>query len=406
MKKGILLFLFIAFSLSYEAMSQCGQIGLVGEWGWENDSFLTPDPVDTNLYTTMLSLTSEMNSEGASDIIFMKFRENAGWAVNWGADTFPGGIGTQNGPNIPVPIDTAANITDYYVTFNCATGEYYFASASVTAVRAYAMTIDGKLDEPEWDLNRTVSKVISGTVTDDPNEIHFGVAYDNDSLYIGIDIKDLYPTIYEMGEVFIDGDNSNGAFDSHDLQLRFNGPIVTIVQGPPALKTSVGFQLQPGVGYSAELSIPLADFGITPNTEAQIGFDIIIGDGDSGTGVDYMMSWVGGLDNYAVTSFFGTLVFADYSGVDEIEDYSAFVVLFPNPSNNNVYLRLANSDFDGNVNVYVTDMAGRVVRSNGMNFHGAGDQILLNVDEYTPGIYFVNIYDDNGLRAVKKLIVY
>lgn len=49
-----------------------------------------------------------------------KFRANDGWTVNWGASTFPGGVATQNGANIPVGEDY------YVVTFNTLTGEYYF----------------------------------------------------------------------------------------------------------------------------------------------------------------------------------------------------------------------------------------------------------------------------------------
>lgn len=45
-----------------------------------------------------------------------------GWSVNWGATEFPSGIGTQNGPNIPV----AAG--DYIVLFNDITGGYNFIS--------------------------------------------------------------------------------------------------------------------------------------------------------------------------------------------------------------------------------------------------------------------------------------
>jgi len=405
MKKALLLFLLFVSFVSNEAISQCGQISLIGEFNiWGDDYWMTQDPINQDIWTTVISLNKGMNNEGAADIIVMKFRADTAWTVNWGAESFPMGIGVQDGPNIPVPIDTNAVSTDYFVTFNCSTGEYNFANVSVTAVRAYAMTIDGVLDEPEWDLNRTVSKVISGTVTADPNEVHFGVAFDDDSLYIGLSVKDAFPTFYDMGEIFIDGDNSGGPYDAYDLHLRFNGPVVTIVQGPPTLKTSFGFALTAN-GYSAELSIPLADFGITPTTEAQIGFDIIFGDSDSGTEVEYMMSWVGGLENYEVTSSFGTLNFADFTGLDEFEDYSSFVALYPNPSNSNVYLNLADDVFNRNVNAYVTDIAGRVVQSNRLNFQSTGDQILLNVNQLTPGIYFVNIYGNNGSRAVKKLIV-
>lgn len=404
MKKALLLFVLFVSFVSNEAISQCGQISLVGEFGWEDDHLMTHDQINPDLWSTTISLTKEMNSAHAADTIGMKFREDGSWTVNWGAATFPAGVGVLNGPDIPVPIDTSGFIDDYFVTFNCVTGEYLFVHTSVIAPKAPAIIVDGNLNEADWQITEPVTQVIYGTVGSDLNEVHFGVAYDDQYLYIGINVQDASLTIYEMGEVFIDGDNSGGPYDANDLHLRFNGPVITIVQGPQTLAYTFGFTLHAG-GYAAELGIALADLNITPAEVLHIGFDLIIGDGDSGTGMDYMMAWSGGLQNYVGTSSFGKLYFKTYAGVDEIEDYSAFVALFPNPSNSNVSLRLANDFFNGNVNVYMTDMAGRVVQSNRLNFHGAGDQILLNVDQYTPGIYFVNIYGDNGSRAVKKLIV-
>ncbi|HRZ73329.1 MAG TPA: hypothetical protein P5335_00200, partial [Flavobacterium sp.] len=49
-----------------------------------------------------------------------KFRKDNDWAVNWGAATFPSGVGVQNGADIPVPMGT------YDVVFNKETGDYIF----------------------------------------------------------------------------------------------------------------------------------------------------------------------------------------------------------------------------------------------------------------------------------------
>jgi hypothetical protein len=51
-----------------------------------------------------------------------KFRADNAWTVNWGAATFPNGIGTQDGANIPATAGT------YQITFNSATGEYTFTN--------------------------------------------------------------------------------------------------------------------------------------------------------------------------------------------------------------------------------------------------------------------------------------
>ena len=52
-----------------------------------------------------------------------KFLTNYSWTVNWGAEGFPTGMGTQNGPNIPITAGT------YIVVFNDITGGYNFISA-------------------------------------------------------------------------------------------------------------------------------------------------------------------------------------------------------------------------------------------------------------------------------------
>ena len=54
-----------------------------------------------------------------SDNTELKFA-NGTWAVNWGATTFPVGVGTQGGSNIPVEAGT------YTIVFNDIMGRYYF----------------------------------------------------------------------------------------------------------------------------------------------------------------------------------------------------------------------------------------------------------------------------------------
>jgi starch-binding outer membrane protein SusE/F len=90
------------------------RIGLVGSgtptMSWDVDFFLTQDPNDENIwYMNSIDLDGEV-----------KFRADSNWTVNWGATGFPTDIGTQDGPNIPVPAGT------YGIVFNSATGLYVF----------------------------------------------------------------------------------------------------------------------------------------------------------------------------------------------------------------------------------------------------------------------------------------
>lgn len=72
-----------------------------------------------------------------------KFRANNDWAVNWGGSTFPTGVGTRNGPNIPVDAGT------YNITFNDVTGEYSFeVSGSAPAGIVELSPANPTADEP------------------------------------------------------------------------------------------------------------------------------------------------------------------------------------------------------------------------------------------------------------------
>lgn len=51
---------------------------------------------------------------------FVKFRKDNSWAINWGASSFPTGVATQNGPDIPVTSGT------YDIFFERTSGNYTF----------------------------------------------------------------------------------------------------------------------------------------------------------------------------------------------------------------------------------------------------------------------------------------
>ena len=116
MKLQLLLTAFLCAFL-FSASSQITSVGLIGTatpGGWDVDTNMVQDAVDTNLWTLDITLVA-----GEA-----KFRANDEWTINWGETDFPTGIGTQGGPNIPVFAG------DYTVTFNSGTGEYNFAVAS------------------------------------------------------------------------------------------------------------------------------------------------------------------------------------------------------------------------------------------------------------------------------------
>lgn len=92
------------------AFADVGVIGSATPGGWDNDTNLIKNPSNPYKWSGFMTLVA-----GES-----KFRADNDWGVNWGGGTFPNGVSTQNGPNIPSTPGT------YFITFNSATGEYTF----------------------------------------------------------------------------------------------------------------------------------------------------------------------------------------------------------------------------------------------------------------------------------------
>lgn len=95
-------------------------IGMIGEFnGWGGDVALTK-ATSTNshiwytTYTFASSFTPPVGSGGC------KFRANGGWDANWGGGTFPCGMGTNGGTNIPFLAGT------YAVMFNDLDGAFCY----------------------------------------------------------------------------------------------------------------------------------------------------------------------------------------------------------------------------------------------------------------------------------------
>lgn len=70
--------------------------------------------------------------------------------------------------------------------------------------------------------------------------------------------------------------------------------------------------------------------------------------------------------------------------------------IFPNPANSS----FAISNTPSGANLFITDITGKLVYQSLV----AGEQTVINVSDFTTGIYFVNV-EHNGSRLVEKLVV-
>lgn len=111
------LFTFFIAVLMLPLYGQIASVGLIGDatpGGWDDDTDMVRDEENPDLWTLDINLNNGV----------VKFRADDGWTINWGSTDFPIGVGTQDGPDIPV------RAGQHHVTFNSATGEYYFSVAS------------------------------------------------------------------------------------------------------------------------------------------------------------------------------------------------------------------------------------------------------------------------------------
>lgn len=119
--------------------SPIGIIGSATPGGWDEDTNMFHDPVDSNKYFVTLNLT-----QGAA-----KFRANDDWARNWGAMDFPSGVGVQNGPDIPI-----AQAGKYQVTLDTLTGAYNFEEV----IEFGTIGIIGTATPGGWDNDTDLTK--------------------------------------------------------------------------------------------------------------------------------------------------------------------------------------------------------------------------------------------------------
>ncbi|MBK8347938.1 MAG: SusF/SusE family outer membrane protein [Saprospiraceae bacterium] len=122
---------------SFAVKSDIGIIGSATPGGWDNDTNMYI--LDSVNYFTIVVL-----KQGDA-----KFRKDDAWAVNWGSNTFPDGIGTQDGPNIPV-----AAAGRYRVDFNKASGEYKFKEV----VDFTSIAVIGSATAGGWDNETPLTK--------------------------------------------------------------------------------------------------------------------------------------------------------------------------------------------------------------------------------------------------------
>lgn len=119
-----------------------------------------------------------------------------------------------------VRVQCAKNLSDWSSTATFATG----LGAQQTTT---TLAIDGVLDEPAWDVNVNVAKLIRGS---SENTVTFGTLWDETYLYVGVEVLDSV-LIRDSGNTFVrddgitvylDVNNNGGEYDSADNRFVKN----------------------------------------------------------------------------------------------------------------------------------------------------------------------------------------
>ncbi len=193
--------------------------------------------------------------------------------------------------------------------------------APVIAFTSSAPAIDQSIDAV-WAKAPTgaINKVSAGTLPADFSGTQWRAMYDNNYLYVLVEVKDNNKfndsgTSWwedDVVELFLDANNSKGnAYDgANDYQLAFRYNDAVVKAGSGNMNTSgIGFAMtNKSDGYTLEARIPWSAIGATPAIGKAIGFEVSVDDDDNGGTRDAQVSAFSTTGTaYQSPSVFGTV---------------------------------------------------------------------------------------------------
>ncbi|HWI57707.1 MAG TPA: sugar-binding protein, partial [Bacillota bacterium] len=196
---------------------------------------------------------------------------------------------------------------------NIASATPFSTNATVVARRVTSpILVDGDLPAPTWNLDTLLAKPTIGTPN---NTARFGVLWDSNYLYVGIQVLDsvlvkdsVNVSDDDSVDIYIDGThNQLTIYDSNDrfFQKGWNNAALRESGGRLGGVRHAWANI-PG-GYNLELAIPWTNFNVTPAPDMTIGFDIANNDDDDGGARNAQCVWAGNANNWLNTSAFGDL---------------------------------------------------------------------------------------------------
>lgn len=255
-----------------------------------------------------------------------------------------------------------------------------FSQLSVNKVTS-ELAIDGLLEESFWDVSNPMIIGYSN------NTANFGLLWDDNYLYIGVEVQDATlctnkrQGFYDDGiEICIDGNNNQGSsFDSFDR--IFIKPIRSYwIQEMAQNYTGVIHNyIETPTGYTMEFAIPWTNINISPSVATDIGFNIVVNDDENCSSPQNSPSqliWAGSSSYYSSPSDWGTI-----SLLSETVTYSADYIALTSPNGGEFCINSKITDINW-VSYGITNVDLDYSTDNGSTWNSLGTNILASSGLY------------------------
>lgn len=382
---------------SFEEVIEFNTIGIIGSataGGWDNDTDLTKDNANPNLWKANVTLT-----DGEA-----KFRANDAWAISWGDTLFPSGIGILNGPNIPV---TAG---EYLVTFNTETLEYNFLPVVIYST----VGIIGDATPGGWDNDTDMEQDPSDpslwkvrlVLTDGEAKFRanndWAVNWGAGDFPSGVATQDGANIPIPAGEYKITFNSITGAYNFELLVIFGTVGLVGTATPLASWDTDVDMTkdlVDESFWYINSIDMQTGEAKFRAEDAWAVNWGL--GQWPSGVGTQDGPNIPVTAGTYRVTlnSASGEYAFADPLSTVNLLDANV-VSLSPNPATDVLNIKIGAEALKGDVRVIVFNSMGAQVLTQNLNVQG---QASIDVSKLVAGNYIVHIANDK--YVVGKTVV-
>lgn len=386
-------------------------IGIIGEGSpsgnWDDDTFMTQNPNNPHEWTLQASF-----NDGPA-----KFRADTAWTVNWGNDVFPMDTAVLDGPNIPVVAG------EYIVIFNDITGAYNFMDPVVeygtvgiigsgTAV-GWDNDIDlvknpDPLKPDEW---RTTLALKQGEVkfrADDDWAVNWG----DTGFPTGTATQDgpNIPVFEGTWEITLN--TTTGEYSFNNVSVGSIGP----ASPTGGWDSDEDMQADSTVGglWTGVQNLTAGEFKMRQNDDWLINW----GGDEFPTDLDATQDgpnivipndglWAISLlitqpHAPAQNDVSGEYSFMEVVSTDDDFLTVADVKLVPNPAKDIVKVNIEGHQLDGDINVRIFDMQGRILK---VAKYNSVDNLEFDVSNYPTGTYSLQLLGEKFMISKRLVIV-